>query len=144
MAFHPAGRSRQRTAGNIVEGRARLDHRLLADHALALDLVAGASAVGDRPFAADQLNLAAAAIFDADMIGPEPAAAAGLRLLRKEADRDPDGDVAGGGAVRKEAFHKRFPLLVGPARQSLAPPPPIAEGTGVIRVRTHYRQRSGS
>jgi 3-deoxy-7-phosphoheptulonate synthase len=61
------------------------------------------------------------------MIGPEPAALARLGLLGKEADRDPDGDVAGRGAVGKQTFHKRFPLLVGRTRQLLARPRAIRE-----------------
>src|SRR5688572_19454117 len=128
MPLHPAGRGRQRAARDIVERSARLDHRLLSDHAFALHLVAGAAAVGDRPFAADQLDGAARTILDPDVIGPEPAAATRLGLLGQEADGDPDGDVTGRGAMRKEAFHKRFPLLIGRTRQLLARPRPIREG----------------
>src|SRR3712207_1407531 len=128
VALHPAGRRRQRAARDVIERAARLDHRLLADHAFALHLVAGAAAVGDGPFAADQLNGGLRGVLDADVVGPEPAAAARLRLLRQEAHRHPDGHVAGRGAVGKEAFHARFPLLIAPPRQSLARPGAIREG----------------
>jgi hypothetical protein len=74
----PSSRS-ESAAGSPRRSRrtARLDHRLLADHALALDLVTAAAAVADRPFAADQLDALSPSILDADMIGPEPAARPG-------------------------------------------------------------------
>src|SRR3712207_8550799 len=55
-AFHEAGGRAERAAGHIVEGRAGLDHRLLADDALPDHLVPPAAAIDDRPFAADQLE----------------------------------------------------------------------------------------
>src|SRR4051812_38696898 len=105
FAFHIAGRGRERAARDVVERGARLDDRLLADHALATHLVAAAASVGDDPFAADQLHGGRAAILDAHVIGPEPAPARRLRLLGKEADRDADGDPVGRLAVGKEALH---------------------------------------
>ena len=74
----------------------------------------------------------AAAILDADMIGPEPAALAGLRLLGEEADRDADGDVAGGRAVGEKLFHMPLPVHGGaPASTGHALQPldqPLARG----------------
>src|SRR3546814_15017010 len=64
-----------------------------------------AAAVDNRPFPTDQLDGLLAPVLDADMIGPEPSALAGFRLLGKEADRYADRDVARRRAVGEKALH---------------------------------------
>src|SRR4051812_136920 len=109
-ALHRPGRGGERAARDIIERAAGLEHWLLADHPFAAHRMLRAAAVRNEPFAADELDRLAAAILDADMIGPEPAAPARLGLLGKEAHRDPDGDVARGRGVGEQFFHARFLL----------------------------------
>ena len=85
-ALHPAGRRVERASGDIIERLAGLDDRLLADHALALDLVAAAASVADQPFAADELDLLPAQVGDADLVDEEVVVDNGLVTSRKPDD----------------------------------------------------------
>src|SRR3546814_13874370 len=64
-----------------------------------------AAAVDNRPFPTDQLDGLLAPVLDADMIGPEPSALAGFRLLGPEAARYADRDVARRRAGGEKALH---------------------------------------
>src|SRR3546814_11170255 len=76
-----------------------------------------AAAVDNRPFPTDQLDGLLAPVLDADMIGPEPSALAGFRLLGKEADRYADRDVARRRAVGEKALHASTLPSSGHGRQ---------------------------
>jgi hypothetical protein len=107
-ALHPPGRGVERTARDIVMRLARLDHRLFADHALAIDLVHAAAAIGDHPVAGEQLHRLVRMILDADVIGPEPAGAVGTRTVGQKAHRHPHRDALGGGRMAEEPVHAVF------------------------------------
>ena len=70
-----------------------------------------AAPIADPPVAADQLRRDLAMIFDADVIGPEPAAERRMRLFGQVADRHAHGDRPGGRRKGKEGvdhFRARF------------------------------------
>ena len=70
--------------------------------------------IGDPPMSRDQLHGFVTAIFDADMIGPEPASLRGRRLIHQKIWRDAHSDTLGRGAGREEgiqyAGHKPAPF----------------------------------
>ena len=98
-AGHEAGRRRQRHAAGIFERFARLERRLLADHAGALDLLQPPERVGDAPMARLELHRLGPQIGDVDGVGPEEIAVARRRPLGNEAGRHRDLDLAGYGAI---------------------------------------------
>jgi hypothetical protein len=106
-ALHVPGRRRQRTSRDIIEARARLDHRLLADDAFALYAVPRAAPVGDHPMPGEQLHRDRAFVLDANMIRPEPAPALWFGLLGQVGDGDADHDAASLGFVGEQRLHHR-------------------------------------
>src|SRR3546814_6868192 len=56
-ALHRPVAGAERASGHIIISAAGFDHRLLADHALALHLVEDAVAVADQPMAREKLDL---------------------------------------------------------------------------------------
>jgi hypothetical protein len=61
---------------------AGLEQRLLAHHAIAIDVVHAAMAIGDLPVPRQQLDGIVAMVFDADMVRPEPAVLRGNSTAR--------------------------------------------------------------
>src|SRR3546814_8957339 len=88
--------------GHIIISAAGFDHRLLADHALALHLVEDAVAVADQPMAREKLDLPLPFVFDPHMIGPEPAPVGRLALIGKVAHDDANRHAARGGGMREQ------------------------------------------
>ena len=90
------------------------ENRLFANHPVAIDMVNCAATIGDPPMPRDQLHGFVTAIFDADMIGPEPASLRGRRLIHQKIWRDAHRDTLGRGAGREEgiqyAGHKPAPF----------------------------------
>src|SRR3546814_5960608 len=68
-ALHRPVAGAERASGHIIISAAGFDHRLLADHALALHLVEDAVAVADQPMAREKLDLPLPFVFDPHMIG---------------------------------------------------------------------------
>src|SRR3546814_18904554 len=109
-----------------------------------------AAAVDNRPFPTDQLDGLLAPVLDADMIGPEPSALAGFRLLGKEADRYADRDVARRRAVGEKALHASTlpssghgrPRVTRRSRSSRRTPPPRIPACPP-RPRPRARKRPG-
>lgn len=60
------------------------ENRLFANHPVAIDMVNCAATIGDPPMPRDQLHRFVTAIFDANMIGPEPASLRGRRLIHQK------------------------------------------------------------
>src|SRR3546814_14456099 len=71
----------ERASGHIIISAAGFDHRLLADHALALHLVEDAVAVAAQPMARAKLDLPPPFVFAPPMIGPAPAPVGRLALI---------------------------------------------------------------
>ena len=92
-AHRSAGRI-ERAAGHIIEASVLRDQRHFADHALAMNFVDVAAAVGDAPASGKQLDRAVGAVLDADVVRPEPAVDRWVRLFRQIADSDSNGDSA--------------------------------------------------
>ena len=90
------------------------ENRLFANHPVAIDMVNRSATIGDPPMSRDQLHGFVTAIFDADMIGPEPASLRGRRLIHQKIWRDAHRDTLGRGAGREEgiqyAGHKPAPF----------------------------------
>ena len=90
------------------------ENRLFANHPVAIDMVNCAATIGDPPMPRDQLHRFVTAIFDANMIGPEPASLRGRRLIHQKIWRDAHSDTLGRGAGREEgiqyAGHKPAPF----------------------------------
>ena len=93
---------------------ARAENRLFANDPVAIDMVNRSATIGDPPMSRDQLHGIVTAIFDADMIGPEPASLRGSRLIHQKIWRDAHSDTLGRGAGREEgiqyAGHKPAPF----------------------------------
>ena len=91
-ATHGTHRRRQRTATGVFEGFAGLQHRLLADHAIAthfLDFIVG---VGDDPVPRHQLRGVFACVADRHRVREHEVLLLGFRMglevLRTNADRE--------------------------------------------------------
>ncbi len=82
----------------------RAEHRLLADHPIAIDMVNCAATIGDPPMPRYQLHGFVTAIFDADMIGPEPTSLRGDGLFHQKIWRDAHSDAFSGRANREEGI----------------------------------------
>ena len=80
------------------------EHRLFANHAVAIDMVNHAATIGDPPMPRHQLHGFIAAIFDTDMIGPEPASLRGHGLFRQKIWCNAHSDALGAGTDRKEGI----------------------------------------
>ena len=83
---------------------ARAEHGLFTDHAVAIDMVDHATTIRNPPMPGDQLHGFVTAIFDANMIGPEPASLRGHRLFHQKIWRDTHSDALGRGANREEGI----------------------------------------
>ena len=81
---------------------ARLDHRLFANHPFPVNHLEPAPLVMDSPVPGQQLYRRVAMVLDPDMIGPEPALAVDIRLLRQKGHRYPNGDSVRGLSEGKE------------------------------------------
>ena len=81
LPMHRAGGRTQAAATGVFEALARLQNRLLADHARAFDLLCDAIGIVDVPAARDQLCGDVAAIGDGDGVGKAKHTHAGCRLL---------------------------------------------------------------
>ena len=99
----PLGVGSGRAAG-VLERLAGLEQRLLADHALALDLDHTAAAIGDFPVAGDELNGLAALVLDPHPIAEHPARLVRLRLIGDVEGLDGDADRTGGFAVHRYTY----------------------------------------
>src|SRR5258708_18496151 len=122
---HETGRGRKRHAAGVFEALARREHGLLADHALAADLLFAARGVGNDPVPAPQLHGLLAAIGDDDGVGPEILAVFDRRAFRQEVRLDGDFDLAGKSAVQADALSES--LKHHPNRKFFrhhTPPPP--------------------
>jgi len=80
------------------------EKRLFANDPVAIDMVYRAATIGDPPMPGDQLHGFVTTIFDADMIGPEPASLRGRRLIHQKIWRDAHSDALGRGANREEGI----------------------------------------
>lgn len=80
------------------------ENRLFANHPVAIDMVNRSATIGDPPMPRDQLHGFVTAIFDANMIGPEPASLRGHRLFHQKIWRDTHSDALGRGANREEGI----------------------------------------
>src|SRR5690242_15416911 len=98
-ADHDAGRRRQRRAAGVFEAVARLQHRLLADHAGAAHFLHAAERVGDPPMAVAQLHRLGPLVLDAHVVGPDIVRVRGRGLVFEEEGLDGDGDRPGRLAV---------------------------------------------
>src|SRR3546814_64773 len=112
---HRSAGRRERTARYIVKRATRLDQRLFADDALALDLADLPVAVADLPVAIEELRRERAVIFDPDMIGPEPAPERRMRLFGQIADRHAHRDRPRRGREReKRVEHRQHSVAYSP------------------------------
>ena len=100
---HDPGRRRQWRAAGVLEGLARLEQGLLADHALAADLDHAAAPVGDLPVAGHELDGLTALVLDPHPVAENPAGALRLRLVGDVERLDADPDRAGGGGIHPRA-----------------------------------------
>src|SRR6516162_5325754 len=82
---HETGRGGKRHAAGILEILTRLEHRFLAHHAGAADLLQAALRVGDAPMPRLELDGLAAEIGKRDGISPEEIAVLGRGTLGQEA-----------------------------------------------------------
>ena len=93
---------------------ARAEHGLFANDPVAIDMVNRSATIGNPPMPRDQLHGFVTAIFDANMIGPEPASLRGGGLIHQKIWRDAHSDTLGRGAGREEgiqyAGHKPAPF----------------------------------
>ena len=84
----------------------RQQQRLFAHHALAFDVVDRPAPIGDPPMPGQQLDRFVRAVFDPDVIDPEPLAHLNLRLIGQKTDRDTHGDALGNRGVLEKLFHR--------------------------------------
>src|SRR3546814_18321908 len=117
-ALHRPGAGAERASGHIIISAAGFDHRLLADHALALHLVEDAVAVADQPMAREKLDLPLPFVFDPHMIGPEPAPVGRLALIGKVAHDDANRHAARGRGMREQSLQRPTALQAGSDRKS--------------------------
>src|SRR5215470_10214026 len=68
---HETRSRRKRYAARILEALAGAEHRLLADHAFAPDLLPATRCIGDDPVSRAQLHRFLAGVGDHDGVGPE-------------------------------------------------------------------------
>jgi hypothetical protein len=80
------------TPGRVTEVFTRAQPRLLADHAIAVDMLHPPIAVGDPPVARHQPRRDAAAVVDADRVGERKAPVLGNGLVIEETRGDLNGD----------------------------------------------------
>src|SRR6516162_3672836 len=97
---HETGRRGERHAAGILEILTRLEHRLLAHHAGAADLLQAALRVGDAPMPRLELDGLAAEIGKRDGISPEEIAVLGRGTLGQEARGRLYLDLAGHSTIR--------------------------------------------
>lgn len=96
-----------------------MNDRLLAHHALAFHIMSCAATVRDGPAAGQKLHRLIALIFDADMIGPEPPPAIGLRLFGKKTNRNANDYVVRNREKGEQGLHARQICLKPDCRQCL-------------------------
>ena len=70
-----------------------------------IDMIHHSARIGDPPVTGAQLQRLMRAVFDADVIDPEPLASLRMRLLRQEIDSNPNGNPFGNGSMLEEFFH---------------------------------------
>ena len=83
---------------------ARAEQRLFANYTVAIDMVDRAATIGNPPMPGHQLHGFVAAIFDADMVGPEPASLRGCGLFHQKVGRHADRNAVGRRTDRKEGI----------------------------------------
>src|SRR5690606_29877283 len=118
---------------------ARLEHRLLTDHARTPDLLHPPLTVGDHPVAAEQLNRLVAEVLQLHGIGKEPEPFVRLRALLDVASLHADADVAGDGLGR---FGHEVGLLVQGSGQLSSSRPPSSPSSNSLALR--LRKKSSS
>ena len=96
-ALHGAHRRFDHGAARVAEALARLQVRLLADHAVAAHFLHLAVGVGDDPVARQQPCRDLALVADRDGVGEDEAAVARLGLLLEVGRLDVDADVVRSG-----------------------------------------------
>lgn len=84
---------------------ARLQQRLFAHHTVTIDVVDHPAPIRDPPVPREQLDRPVRAVFDPDVIDPEPFAGIDARLFGQEIDRDPHGHSLRHGSMLEELFH---------------------------------------
>lgn len=82
-------------ARSVFEGLARLERRLFAHDAGAVDFFGMAGAVDDRPMAIEKLNGGVAFVGDVDRVEEEPSTRLGVAVLWRIAGANPDANAAG-------------------------------------------------
>src|SRR5689334_4950766 len=92
---HEPGRRRQRHAAGVLVGCARLEHRFLAHHAGAANLLHPAERVGDAPVTGLELDRLGTVVADLDGVGPEEIALLLRRAFGQEFRGHRHFDVAG-------------------------------------------------
>jgi hypothetical protein len=105
-ADHDARRRAERGAAGVLEALPRIEHRLLADHAGAADLLDLAVGVGDPPVAVDQLDRRLADVLDLDVVGPDVMVVGRRGLIVQIVGLHGDADVLRGVAVHR--IHRAY------------------------------------
>src|SRR5262249_2341667 len=97
---HETGGRGERHPAGVFEILTRLEHRLLAHHAGAANLLQAALRIGNAPMPGLELDGLDAQIGERDGIGPEEIAVLGRGTLGQEARSRRDLDLAGHGTIR--------------------------------------------
>ena len=87
---------------------ARLQQRLLTDHAFAIHMIDHPASIRDPPVSAYQLHLFVRIILDANMVNPEPLVRIRMRLFGKEIYGHADRNSICDGCVLKQLLHNGY------------------------------------
>ena len=96
-ALHGSPRRAERAVAPVHEGLARSQDRLLADNALADDLLAAVVGVEDDPAPGEQLDRARGVVLDSDSVDEEVPPAVGIGLSLQVLRLRTDANAVGGG-----------------------------------------------
>ncbi len=107
-AVHGADGGFEHAAAGVAERFARCEQRLFAHHALSMNFLHVAGAVGDDPMAADELRGNAAGVVDGDVVGKNVVVVFGVRLCLDEFGDGFDLD-----AIAVRGVHRGSARLVG-------------------------------
>lgn len=68
------------------------DYRLFSNHTFTIDMIHQAAPIGNPPMARHELDSFIRAVFDPDVIDPEPSTCRHMRLFGQKIHSDPNGD----------------------------------------------------
>jgi hypothetical protein len=107
---HDALRGLETAPRRVLKRFARAEHRLLANHAFALDLFDVAGGVGDDPVTAEELHAFVPFVGDADRVNEAPLLLERLRVIGRVLRLDLDPHVVGhrfrGGLVHRRLIER--------------------------------------